>query len=299
MGTPPPGLISVVHDVDRDGLGAAAMLCAQLGPENVRLHPTKSKDVRGILANLDGRVLVLDIPAPPTWEGVPPRLEIRWIDHHLAAWSSTPPANVDALVPKTNKPTTTMSMLVKHGVVTMPGVVAFVRKLCGEDPEFEWGFAFDAMARTFPNWPVENAALPVLLAPGPRGEAVPRALRPLVEDAARARTTVRRILESAPTQIHTGVVRVDLGDAEGIPLAQFSLASQRRNPGRGAVLVHRGSLLYCGRASGKPGPDLLQHFRERGLDPKGHAYVVSVRVPRGRIEDEVEAVVAAFEEISS
>ena len=61
-----------------------------------------------------------------------------------------------------------------------------------------------------------------------------------------------------------------------------------------AVLVHRNRTLYCGRASGRPGPDLVQHFRARGLDPKGHPYVVTVQVPRDRIPDERRAVVEAF-----
>jgi hypothetical protein len=34
----------IFHDVDRDGWGAAAMLVAQLGPNDCRLYPTASKN---------------------------------------------------------------------------------------------------------------------------------------------------------------------------------------------------------------------------------------------------------------
>ena len=287
--------LQVVHDVDRDGLGAAAMICAQFDPGNVRLHPTKSKDIRPILADIQGAVMVLDIPAPPTWANLPGHLEVTWVDHHIGAWTVPPPVNVHAILPATGKPTTTMSMLVRHDLVTVPDVLGFVRKLCGEDPDFAWGLAFDAMTRKFPDWPIAVAELPALLEPGPRGGGLPDKLLSLAEDAIEARKTCRNILDAAPARTHDTVVVVEIGNAQGIPLAQFSLEVQRRFPGRAAVIVHRDSLLYCGRDSGRSGPDFLRHFRNRGFDPKGHPYVVAVRVPPTRIKAEVEAVLAALE----
>lgn len=289
--------VHLVHDVDRDGLGSAAILCAELGPDRVRLHPTKAKDVRPLLADLEGEVIVLDIGAPPSWDGVPRNLDITWVDHHLAAWGSTPPPNAKVILPTTDKPTTTMSLLVKHKLVKIPNVIdAYVGKLCGGDPDFEWGFVFDSMTRMFPDWPVAPVELPDLLAPGPRGEPVPDRLMHLVEETRRAREICRAILDAAPTRVLDQAVVVQTADAKGIPLAQFSLEIQRRHPGRVAVVVHRGSLLYCGRPSGRRGLDFVRHFLDRGLDPKGHPYVVTVRVPAGDVPAELHALLVAIQE---
>ena len=217
----PAAPVDVVHDVDRDGLGSAAMICAELGPEHVRLHPAKLKDVRPRLLDLHGPVIVLDIPAPPSWDGIDVRLDVTWIDHHLAAWHTPPPANVRPILPATPKPTTTMSLLVKHHIVNIPDVVAFVRKLCGDDPEFDWGLAFDTLSRTFPRWSIGTDELPALLAEGPFGRSVPDRLLPHVEEATTARDSVLRILEAAPTRECGTAVVVELSEAEGIPLAQL------------------------------------------------------------------------------
>ena len=114
----------IIHDVDRDGLGSAAMICAELGPENVLLVPTKVKDVRPLLAHHEAprSVMVLDIPAPPSWDGISTDVAITWVDHHLAAWHCARPPNVKTILPTTCTPTTTMSLLVKHGIVTIPNV---------------------------------------------------------------------------------------------------------------------------------------------------------------------------------
>lgn len=290
--------VHIVHDVDRDGLGSAAMLCAELGPDRVRLHPTKDKDVRALLTDLEGEVIVLDIGAPPSWAGVPASLDITWVDHHLATWGSTPPPNVKPILPTTDKATTTMSLLVKHQVVTIPNVIdGYVGKLCGGEPDFAWGFVFDALTKMrIGDWPVEIAELPALLAPGPRGEPVPARLMHLVEETRRARETCRAILDASPTQVLDQAVVVETSDAKRIPLARFSLEIQRRHPGRIAVVVHRGSLLYCGRPSGRPGLDFVEHFLDRGLDPKGHPYVVTVRVRPGDMPSELQALLVAIRE---
>ena len=290
----------VIHDVDRDGFGAAAMICAEFGPENVVLHPTKAKDVRPLLARQEASrsVMVLDIPAPPSWDGVSTDLTITWVDHHIAAWRRAPPPNVKTILPATSRPTTTMSLLVEHGFVTIPNVIDYVRNLCGRSPEFGWGHAFDTMRRTYPDWPVAHAELPPLLALGPKGKDVPAILMPLVNEAVSTRDECRSVLDVAPTQIHEHAVVVEIADARRIPLAHYSLETQRRHPGRVAILVHRGSTLYCGRASGRHGLDFVKHFQARGLDPKGHPYVVSVRVRRDRVLTELDALLRKLQEAS-
>ena len=101
-----------------------------------------------------------------------------------------------------------MSMLLRHDLVTVPDVLEFVRKLCGEDPDFAWGLAFDAMTRKFPDWPIEVAELPALLEPGPRGGGLPDKLLSLAEDAIEARKTCRNskpsatAIEAKSTSVH-------------------------------------------------------------------------------------------------
>ena len=294
-----PKTTIVIHDVDRDGLGSAAMICAELGPENVLLVPTKEKDVRPLLAHHEAprSVMVLDIPAPPSWDGISTDVTITWVDHHLAAWRcARPPPNVKTILPTTCMPTTTMSLLVKHGIVTIPNVIDYVRKLCGQTPEFEWGYAFDTMNRTFPDWPVAQTELPPLLALGPKGEDVPAGLTSLVSEAVSSLAVCRSVLDEAPTRILEHVVVVEIANARGIPLSQYSLEIRRRHPGSVAVLVHRGSTLYCGRRSDRPGLDFVGYFRTRGLDPKGHPYVAFVRIRRDRIRTELDALLRKLEE---
>ena len=68
-----------IHDVDRAGLGSAAIVCAEFGPENVLVAPTKMNDVRPLLARHEAShsVMVLDIPAPPSWDGLWDRVRHR------------------------------------------------------------------------------------------------------------------------------------------------------------------------------------------------------------------------------
>ena len=58
----------IIHDLDRDGWGSAALLVAELGADRCRLYAirTKDKDVRPVIAELatdtGDQVWVLDHP---------------------------------------------------------------------------------------------------------------------------------------------------------------------------------------------------------------------------------------------
>lgn len=63
----------IIHDVDRDGWGSAALLLAELTPINCRLYPTREKEVLGIIrapkVAKGDTVWILDIPGPQCWCG--------------------------------------------------------------------------------------------------------------------------------------------------------------------------------------------------------------------------------------
>ncbi len=173
----------IIHDLDRDGWGSAALLVVELGAEGCRLYPTRHKDLRPIFADLtlDARdhLWVLDIPAPPTWTGleVPDGVRATWVDHHLPAWTTQPPGWVDAILPNDRRPTTTMSLLVKRGLVNLAGAMDFVHRLCADDG-FDWGLVFDGLSAMFPDLPVPVGEIPPLLAVALCGESVPTELEP-------------------------------------------------------------------------------------------------------------------------
>lgn len=287
----------IIHDLDRDGWGSAALLVAELGPERCRLYPTRTKDVRPGLGELlvepSDHLWVLDIAAPPSWSGVaaPAGCVVTWVDHHLPAWTRPSPSWIEVFLPTDSKPTTTMSLLTSSGIVELPGAVEFVKRLCSRD-EDPWGLVFDGLSTMAPDFPAPMVELPALLAAAPRGGPVPDALQPAVEHADGQRRIVVAVLDEAPTEVDDEVVVVRLDDARGVPLARYSLEAGRRWPGCTVVLVHRGSRLYCGRPSRMPGMDFVEHFRGRGLDPKGHAYVCTVQVPRAKVEDELAVLKA-------
>lgn len=282
----------IIHDMDRDGWGSTAMLLAELGPANCILHPVGDKNVGRVLAQLppEAAIVVLDLPAPNDWHIVRHQT-ITWVDHHLDSWKTPPPPAVRAILPDDNRPTTTMRLLIEARLATMPTAMAFVAGLCRRSPAFDWGLVFDAMHDRAPDVP----NLPELLAMAPLGLPVPDQLRPLVHKTADMNETVESVLAASQIRRQGNVLRIDLSDARGIPLRHYSLAAGRRYPGCTRVLVHRRQRLYVGRDSNRPGLDLITHFRNRGLDPKGHAYVCTAIVKADVIDAEIAALVQATE----
>ena len=186
----------IIHDVDRDGWGSAALLTATLGRDVCDLAPTKSKHVVPLIneADPEARVWVLDIPAPPSWASLRERdAPVTWVDHHLASWSSSPPSWITTVLPKDNKPTTTMSLLLRGGLVGVEGGREFVRRLCTVDDD-PWGMTFDGLSQMFPELPVEVSELPRLLLVAPSGGEVPLALRPALDHAQGQRDAVEEVL---------------------------------------------------------------------------------------------------------
>jgi hypothetical protein len=65
----------IIHDVDRDGWGSAALVVAEVRPENCRLYPVRDKEIfavlRGIEAANGDTIWILDIPGPQTWTAFP------------------------------------------------------------------------------------------------------------------------------------------------------------------------------------------------------------------------------------
>lgn len=186
-----------------------------------------------------------------------------------------------------------MSLLLQHGLAVVEGSHEFVRRLCSVDDD-PWGLVFDGLSVMFPDLPVSLEALPEFLAGAPSGGGVPTALEPAARHAGQQRETVDEVLAEADVAVEPGLVVAHISDARRIPLARYSLALGRRHPGRLVAIVHRQQRLYCGRSSQRPGLDLIEHFRNRGLDPKGHPYVCTVDVKEDLIEDELAALRTAM-----
>ena len=70
----------LVHDIDRDGWGSAALLCAAVGPDQVRLHPLRGKDVLGPLGRFDGGVEQVWVASQALYRLVRERVDA---DRHL------------------------------------------------------------------------------------------------------------------------------------------------------------------------------------------------------------------------
>jgi hypothetical protein len=286
----------IVHDTDRDGWGSAALLVHQLGADSCRLFPKKHKSVLGDISNIgatsNDTVWVLDIPAPYDWSSlrIPEGTRLVWVDHHLEAWKSETPQRVETFLPRGTKPTTTMSLLLSHGLVAGSREArAFVGSLCSAGTAGSWGYVFDGLNKG-DDCPVALDQLPALLIGGPRGEPVPMELRCVAASAQEDKVRVQNVLDEAAVEEDEYLAVARLPKAYGIPLKHYCLEIRRRCPGRTAVVVHRGHTLYCGRDSQMPGLDFVQHFRERGLAPKGHGYVCFVRCGKHRIEEELRAL---------
>jgi len=292
----------LIHDVDRDGWGAAALLVAQLGAGNCRLHPTVEKDGLALIDRLgpqaEHRLWLLDIPTPAKWDTpLPPAAAgMCWVDHHPAPAANEAPDGVRLFLPKTAAPTTTMHLLVVHGLV--PAVhepMAFVRSLCVPGFETAWTRIIDGLSAAWPSLPVALDELAGLLAGAPPGDAPPPGLLPLANAGLARNREVDEILDRCPVERVGSAVVVRLEDARGIPLKHFNMRARRAAGASVSLVVHDNRRIYCGRDSRGPGLDFLAHFASRGLAAKGHPYVAFVDVPKKRIEAEVEALVAALE----
>ena len=292
----------IIHDIDRDGWGSAAMILAQLGAENCRLYPTRDKEIFNLIRNVGtnaGDVIwVLDIPGPTSWMEFPSRNDVRtiWIDHHLNSWEQDAPKTVEVVLPKTKKATTTMSVLASQRLVSFNGAMDFARSLCSRGNESEWGLVFDGLTTLAPHFPVPIIDLPKFLAGAPKGEPIPDKLKSIVVDTRSKNETVTRVLREAKWKIGNNLAVAYIANAQKIPLGRYSLHAAALHPDKVRVLVHRSSLIYCGRNSQKIGIDLFQHFKSRGLEPKGHAYVCFVNATSNQVQAELDALRVALGE---
>jgi len=290
----------IIHDTDRDGWGSAALLLSSLGPENCKIYPTGEKDIRKLLGSLQpeptDNIWVLDIPAPPSWTGLelPKCSRLVWVDHHLAAWQNELPHGIEVHLPDSERPTTTMHMLIDLVLVKSSAAKEFATMICSDSGSSGWGAVFDGLSEEYPNVPIAEDDLRKHLAVAVAGVPVPNALGFALKKTESTRSTVQEVLDSAETRCLDNLVIIRVDEAHRIPLSRYSLAAGRQHPGKSIVLVHRKQRLYCGRDSSKPGFDFLRHFKSRGLDPKGHAYVCTVPVPVSQIEEEVDMLVATM-----
>jgi hypothetical protein len=286
------GTLFIVHDTDRDGWGSVALLSAGLQPSAAVMRQVRDKqDVVDVLNRLPvangDQIYVLDLPAPLRWERLMRRDGvITWVDHHLSSWQKARPEWLNAVLPSDDKATTTMKLLVQAELVKLPNAMDFIRGLCRRSPPFDWGLLFDVLADGPPD--VENFFS--LLKLGPLGEPVPSSLSPWLRKSEETSRIVEKILAAAPTQVSNNFVVCTLADAKGIKLRLYSIELERRHPGCVRVLVHRNQLLYVGRDSAKRAPDLLAHFRKRGLSASGHPYVCFVKLRAAQIDAEIAAL---------
>lgn len=286
----------LLHDTDRDGWGSAALLVATFGPASCRLHPCAEKDPRALLAGMEvdaaDRVWVLDLPAPPDWWGVRHRCALTWVDHHLLSWRESAPEWIQVVLPAHARRTTTMHVLVEHGLISVPRPMDWIALLTRRDVTSPWGDAFDAMRDPTD---LELDTLPALLCGGPLGAPLPDELGGLASRSREDRADIRRTLESAPTRRATCLVRIDIADARRIALGRYSLEAARLYPGVVIAIVHRGRTLYLGTGSWTGRFDLHAHLAARGFTPRGHDYVCFAGIPGERMDAELAALDEALE----
>jgi hypothetical protein len=285
----------IVHDTDRDGWGSAALMLATLKADHARLYPQRGKDICGVLNAMrvspGDRIYVLDIPAPADWSRLTqPACELIWVDHHMASWTGARPSWFRAVLGSTDKPTTTMILLVQAQIVLVPHAIAFITNLCRRSPPYEWGLVFDALQY---GRPPNVEGFEELLALAPHGGSVPESLRHVAQQSVRRLQTVRAALDAAPSSICNEVAVFRLACANGIQLRHYSLEIARRYPKHVGVLVHRTNILYAARNGGPVRLDLLAHFRGRGFDAKGHPHVCFVDVKAAQVEAQIATLVLA------
>jgi hypothetical protein len=293
----------IIHDLDRDGWGSAALLVAELAHERCHLHPTQSKDGCSLISTVGAQpgdhVWVLDIPTPSCWSELPslPDVAITWVDHHPVRAADAPLPHVQLVLPADSEPTTTMHLLVQRGFVpSVTNPMAFVRSLCVPTFETEWTLIFDGLSQTWDQVAFMSRDLPKLIAAGPRGEAPDQALVMIGRSVRNQAEKVEQVLASARTELHSHVAVVYLPDAFNIPLKYYGLRAQRFHNKLVSVIVHRSRRLYCGRNTRSAVKlDFLAHFAARGLSATGHPYVAFVDVPKARQAEELHVLVEAVE----
>lgn len=293
----------VIHDIDRDGWGSAALLVAELGPARCVLHPTAGKDGLAEIAKLDAQpgdhVWVLDIPTPECWVAVPslPGVAITWVDHHPVRANDKPQDFVRVCLPRNDDPTTTMHLLIDHDLIpSLPAPRRFVEAMCGPGSASSWAGAFDGLEAEWKRAPFSLDGLADLISQAPLCGPVPAELRHYEQHALSQRAAVDAVLDKAKVDLTTRVVVVRLPNGFRQPVKLFSLRAQERWHRPVSIIVHHGGSLYCGRRSrGGPKIDFLAHFKSRGFNATGHPYVAFVDVPEHRVEDEIGRLLAEVE----
>ncbi|MCU0664701.1 MAG: hypothetical protein MUC50_20560 [Myxococcota bacterium] len=294
----------LIHDLDRDGWGSAALLVCELGAERCHLHPTQSKDACSLISTVGAQpgdhVWLLDIPTPSSWSDVPslPDVAITWVDHHPVRATDAPPSEVRLILPGHSEPTTTMHLLVRRGLVSSVATpMVFVRSLCVPAFETEWTRIFDGLGEAWDQISFMLCELPAVIAAAPRGEAPDQSMVVIGRTVQGQAAKVDRVLETARIELHAHVVIVYLADAFHVPLKHYGLRAQRKHDKPVSVIVHRSRRLYCGRNTrGAVKLDFLAHFAARGFAATGHPYVAFVDVPKARQAEELRALIAAVEE---
>ena len=292
----------IIHDVDRDGWGSAALIVAEFGPGRCRLYREFRKDALPLHSEVEAssgdRIWLLDIPTPESWANAPPLpdVPITWVDHHPVRAKDTPPANVRLVLPTSPGRTTTMHVLMEQGLVpSLVKPMEFVRTLCVPGFETPWTRVIDGLCESLIT-PVPDEELPTVLAGAVHGDPVPDALRNLEWHVEKLQKTVDEILDTSEVRCTERVVVVRLRAARSIPLKYFSLRAQGRFDRPLCILVHRNRRLYCGESARVEKEfDFLAHFQARGLLPKGHTYVATIDVPKARIEEELAVLLVALE----
>ncbi|MCU0660776.1 MAG: hypothetical protein MUC50_00450 [Myxococcota bacterium] len=293
----------LIHDLDRDGWGSAALLVCELGPEQCRLYPTQSKDGCSLVSTTDAQpgdhVWLLDIPTPASWSDMPnlPNFALTWVDHHPVRATDAPPPFVRLVLPEDSEPTTTMHLLVQRGFV--PSVhkpMVFVRSLCVPGFATEWTLIFDGLSEAWDQISFMLRELPKVIAAAPRGEAPDQSMVIIGKTVQGQAAQVDRVLETARTELHEHVVVVHIPDAFHVPLKHYGLRAQQQHKKPVSVIVHRGRRLYCGRNTRSAIKlDFLAHFAARGFTATGHPYVAFVDVPKARQAEELRALIEAVE----
>jgi hypothetical protein len=244
----------IIHDLDRDGWGSAALLVCELGPERCRLYPTQSKDGCSLVQATDAQpgdhIWVLDIPTPASWSSMPilSNVALTWVDHHPVRATDAPPAHVRLVLPDNSEPTTTMHLLVQCGFVpSVPKPMVFVRSLCVPAFATDWTLIIDGLSEAWDHISFMLRELPAVIAAAPRGEAPDQSMVVIGRTVQGQAAKVDRVLETARTELHDHVVFVYLSDAFHVPLKHYGLRAQRKYDKPVSVIVHRSRRLYCGR----------------------------------------------------
>ncbi len=288
----------IIHDVDRDGLGAAAMLVYKLGVDVCELEPLKEKNLQSYFTSNKfekyEKIWVLDIPSPRNWSYLAeiPK-PVIWVDHHPLNPKARIPENVTFYHPKSALDhTTTMHLLRDNNLVELEATSWLWKALCVPSLENDWALVFSGIDSLWPNVPFSKERLPSILFEAIRNKVIPDILIDMKNECLRVKENVSEIV-TAGTKVQGKLAVLYLPDADGIGLKNYSLEIGKQNPDKIAVIVHRNKLLYCGIRSKIIKFDLLEHFKSRGLEPKGHPYVCFADLGKHNAQEEIEKLAEA------